>query len=416
MARLKKNVSTKPRVRGNKVIGPSFDGWENMEPAAFSKLQRSSYSFYYQDVKKEEITSSLWDWALAQGYSKKQVAVAKKGASNLSTPFIYARMLADGCPDYNERYAAYWETLPGTSGSVKPVSEYLKKSVDEMIARGEYVIEPEVEKVEKKVYKPTIQQIIFEQACEAVIDVDEWLDLFPSKAFNPSGFNVKAHFTKKNVSQAHARKILKMYEGEAQEMVELQSLKIVNSMSDHERDMAEQLKEGYQHLTAKDIKNKIAALQSVIDACNFIIDAASAKRKTRKPKQRSAEKLVKDIKYQVTFAELSLASINPIEIVGANELWVYNTKTRKIGKYVASVIDPKGTKREGSGLSIKGTTLQGFNDTQSVQKTLRKPDEKLKEFKAAGKVALRKFMDEINSVEAPLTGRLNADTILLKVL
>ena len=64
--------------------------------------------------------------------------------------------------------------------------------------------------------------------------------------------------------------------------------------------------------------------------------------------------------------------VYPTQIVGANELWVFNIKTRKIGKYVASNIDPKGMQRQGSGLSVKGTTIIGYNETESIQKTLRK--------------------------------------------
>jgi hypothetical protein len=66
-------------------------------------------------------------------------------------------------------------------------------------------------------------------------------------------------------------------------------------------------------------------------------------------------------------------------------------------------------------LGIKGTSITGFNEDLSVQKTIRKPDEKLKEFKSAGKVALRKFLDEINATDIKLNGRINEDTILLKV-
>ena len=51
-----------------------------------------------------------------------------------------------------------------------------------------------------------------------------------------------------------------------------------------------------------------------------------------------------------------------------------------------------------------------------MQKTLRKPEETLKEFKRANKVALRKFLDNINSVEIKLNGRLNADTVILKAV
>jgi hypothetical protein len=50
-----------------------------------------------------------------------------------------------------------------------------------------------------------------------------------------------------------------------------------------------------------------------------------------------------------------------------------------------------------------------------VAKTLRKPDEQLKEFAKAGKVALRTWIKDIKAVEIKLTGRINEDTLLLKV-
>jgi hypothetical protein len=94
---------------------------------------------------------------------------------------------------------------------------------------------------------------------------------------------------------------------------------------------------------------------------------------------------------------------------------VFNVKTRKLGKYVASNIDPTGSRRAGSGLQVKGTTIIGFDETQSIQKTLRKPDEQLKDFKAAGKVKLRKFLEDIATTDTKLNGRCNPDTVLLKV-
>ena len=94
------------------------------------------------------------------------------------------------------------------------------------------------------------------------------------------------------------------------------------------------------------------------------------------------------------------------DIIGAKELWVYNIKTRKLGKYVAA---------EYQDLGVKGTTLTGFSEDQSICKTLRKPEEKLKEFKSAGKVQLRKFLDEINATDTKMNGRINEETMLLKV-
>jgi hypothetical protein len=59
--------------------------------------------------------------------------------------------------------------------------------------------------------------------------------------------------------------------------------------------------------------------------------------------------------------------------------------------------------------------LTGFNTTTSVGKTLRKPDEKLKEFFKSGKVQLRKFLEDIKATETAGNGRLSLDTVLLKV-
>ena len=86
---------------------------------------------------------------------------------------------------------------------------------------------------------------------------------------------------------------------------------------------------------------------------------------------------------------------------------MFNVKTRKLGKYVAE---------EHATIKVKGTTLQFFDAKLSVQKTVRKPEETLREFKKAGKVVLRKFLDNINSVEIKLNGRLNADTVILKAV
>jgi hypothetical protein len=66
-------------------------------------------------------------------------------------------------------------------------------------------------------------------------------------------------------------------------------------------------------------------------------------------------------------------------------------------------------------LSVKGTSIIGFNENLSVQKTLRKPEEQLKEFKAAGKVQLRKFLDDIKAVDIKLNGRINEEVVLLRV-
>jgi hypothetical protein len=66
-------------------------------------------------------------------------------------------------------------------------------------------------------------------------------------------------------------------------------------------------------------------------------------------------------------------------------------------------------------LTVKGSAILGYDEHKSIQKTIRKPEEKLKEFKAANKIMLRTFIEDISSTDTKMSGRINEDTILLKI-
>jgi hypothetical protein len=298
----------------------------------------------------------------------------------------------------------------------------LDKWILELAEEGSALVEEKKaeEKTKKNVYVPTIQERIRDQSQDMIEDIDEWLEgwIADPETFDPKSFDFKKHFNKLQPSQAHARKMKTFYSDVLEDFDELERMPTagqLKKMDEHTQDQWAQLKEGYAHLKKGDIKKFRTAIDELTAALDFIIDSAKANRKPRKAKPKSATKLVEKLKYAKTDEKYKLASIDPSIIVGANELWVFNTKTRKLGKYVAQNIDPKGMGRDGTGLSVKGTTIIGFNEKESIQKTLRKPDEQLKAFKGAGKVALRKFMDEIATTDTKLNGRCNPDTVLLKV-
>ena len=168
----------------------------------------------------------------------------------------------------------------------------------------------------------------------------------------------------------------------------------------------EQLKEGYSNFSKSEIKKLIAYCDLIITDAMKISGESVQTRKPRKRKVKSPEQLVAKIKYMEKFDDLKLKSIAPKDIIGAMTLWVYNVKTRKMGCYHAS---------DAGGLSMKGSTLLNFNETKSVQKKLRKPEVMLPDVLNGGKVFLRNVIENIRAVESVMTGRLNADTILLKV-
>jgi hypothetical protein len=106
------------------------------------------------------------------------------------------------------------------------------------------------------------------------------------------------------------------------------------------------------------------------------------------------------------FPELNLVSIAPEKIVGALQVWTYNTKTKLLGVYNAD---------NAKGLTVKGSTLQNFNEQTSIGKRLRKPEIVLPNVLGAGKVQIKKILPDLTTKETNLTGRMNSDTIIVRV-
>ena len=167
-----------------------------------------------------------------------------------------------------------------------------------------------------------------------------------------------------------------------------------------------EIKEAYSNFTKPQLKKMVAYFDQVILDCQKVSGASTKSRKPRKRKAKSPEQLTAKMKFMPEFKELKLKSIVPTEIIGTMSLWVYNTKTRKLGVYHAE---------DAGGLSVKGSSILNFVESKSIQKKLRKPEQMLPEVLNGGKVFLRNVMESIRAVDSKLTGRINADTILLKV-
>ena len=69
-----------------------------------------------------------------------------------------------------------------------------------------------------------------------------------------------------------------------------------------------------------------------------------------------------------------------------------------------------------SGLAVKGSTLLNINEQETKSKKLRKPEVTVPEVMTAGKVPLRKVFDSLSTGFLKTNGRINKDTILLRVV
>jgi hypothetical protein len=270
--------------------------------------------------------------------------------------------------------------------------EFLKEVIASAINDAEPEAEEVVEGDKPKAYVPTIQDRLNEKTSELIGELEGMFD--DVVANTATKFKPYDWFQSNNVVQSQLGK----YEGLFRKRKE--ELELAQSKKD------EQVREGYSHFKAADFKRLIAWLDELLSAVDQYRGVKKATKKARVKKAPSKEKLVAKLKYAKEDKALKVVSINPADIVGSSELWVYNSKTRKLGKYVAASYQT---------LSIKGTSITGYDVDKSVSKTLRKPDEQLKEFAKAGKIALRTFMKDIKAVETKLNGRIGTDVLLLRV-
>jgi hypothetical protein len=165
----------------------------------------------------------------------------------------------------------------------------------------------------------------------------------------------------------------------------------------------EQLVEGYSNFTKRELKKFLEFVDNIVADCNQMVQTAKANRAPRKRKEVPASKQVAKMKYLKEFAELNLKSVNPTSIIGSTEVWYYNTKYKHVGVY-------KG--ENGGTLSVKGTTIIGFDIKESKRMTLRKPEEFFKGL-SLGKRALNSAIKTLKTKPAVPNGRFNEDCILL---
>jgi len=247
----------------------------------------------------------------------------------------------------------------------------------------------EKEEIKKEKPKVSIQERIQNQVYDFVSHIEGIIDDFTDSDYKTK-YDFYTQLLNIGCKSIHARKLREHYLDDYNAMVEL-----YNGEDEY-------LNEAWGHLKPKQVSKMVDFFGIIVDDLERIIKNATAQRKPRKTKQKSASRLIKNLKYQQEHPDLKLVSINPEKIVGASELWVYNTKYNRLGVYYAE--------NSVRGFSVKGCTIQDFDTETSTQKTARKPEDALSKLT---KQSLRKKMKAMKTKDQSVTGRINSQTILL---
>lgn len=360
-------VAKKPRRRRNVgVTGDVYYGKEPIHIGLVTDLQLSKALTWYnytQDPEKGQ--RWLIDYLERDGQAKSSIKCIKRLNPKRIIPTVFwmAKMLLNG------------------SKFDKQTQKRFELQVKSYMNLGNTIRDPDEPVVKEK---PNIQERIKEKGHGVIGDLEEAYDKY---VLEGEKFSLYDYLQKNTVSPQIVGMIREYY------------TRVLDDLND----------------TNKEVKASFG--RDRLKQARFLDDwmadldrygsnrKATKVRKPRKKKEKLAVDVVKRIKYLKEFKPLKIVSINPAEIVGSQQLWVYNTKYKQMNVYNAA--GP-------SGLSMKGTTITGFSKEDSEVKTLKKPQEQINKLLSGGKIVLRKFMEELKTKGRVPNGRINAHCVLLR--
>lgn len=380
-------------IRQNKGrdLSPKWDGASEWEGNKFTRFFHEAMAWYRLEKSGKELKPQVINWMAQNGYDRSDIEAFKKTKDNRCslTMGSIAACLLRGMPEVHAGF-----------NDGKDTGQWLRTQIATVVSDGKDDIDDSEEAkpvVKAAVYVPNIQERLKEAAGdmseELDIAIDNWI--MDPENFDPKAFKIVSLLRGKGCKSAHARFIKAYFKSGHDELLELAS-----------GNADEQLREGYKHVSRKNVKKLIEFYELIAAACEQIAAEAKILKKPRAKKVKPAEELVKKLKFLVTDPKLGITSVPPQGIIGAQAAVVYNAKTRKIGVYIATT---------SAGLNVKGTSIIDFT-TKSFQKTLRKPADQIKEFKEQNtQRRVTDWFGKIKATETVMNGRMNADIMILKV-
>lgn len=330
---------------------------------------------YFTDNKQAK--TFLLEYMQGVGRSKEEIALIKSLSDSQmqSQTGKLARMMSRGYKPTDEVRERFIEQFKELLSKAKQNAE--ENKVEDA---------PDVPKV-------SIQDRIREKASEEMAELDGMIDDFIANKCK-TNIDMENYLKSRNMSSIVAKRVCEAYIDQSKEI------------ADTIAGVDEQLVEGYSHFTKPELKRYKEFLDSIIVGANKLSVDNKPVRKKRKVKEKPASVVVAKMKYLKEFPELNLVSIAPEKVVGATQVWTYNTKTKTLSVYNAY---------NALGITVKGTTLQNFEEASSISKRLRKPEVAIKEVLTGGKIVLRKVMEKLTTKESAANGRMNDDTVIVRV-
>jgi hypothetical protein len=386
-ARAFKRYEFKVRAEDLKFKGPE-PVWPTTYPPEWDRKGNMSdgLNWYNYVCDAKDRRRFLEDWIHVRRESTRigdLKTLSRISDKHMTTTYAHlARMDIMGFPVHDQDRELIWK---------KVVEGYNKSKPDHAIE--------DVFKNPAASNQETVQDRMNRQVAEVVSDIEDVLfDVLNDKQQLGSSAQV---LNKIKLSSQHYKKLAQRLEPLVLEFKELKEKRVKHSKL---VDQDTQLLEGYNWISSRNLRAGSSFLEDCLDTCRRLMTERQVER-VRKQRPVDKNKLVRKFKYLAESKEPKLTSISPVDCLNVSEVWVYNTRTRKLGVYYSEFP---------GGITIKGSQFVGIVTHSSTQKTLRKPSEQLAEFLKIPKSQNKKYFDKIKGTETKLKPRSNENTVILK--
>jgi hypothetical protein len=359
--------------------------WKDVETKEhYDKKLSSALNFYNYYLDRDDYLPIIHDYMVVKGYDKKDLSLIKhvpKTAGEVSITGKLCRMFNQGAPnyyDYEQRVTSNIKILLNAATAAKGAKE--AQPVDTNVKP-----KPNVHEIMKEKVRTTV-------LCELEGMLDQWTT--DTKA-SVKKFPVATILRGENIPVSATGDIKEWLTRQRDEYKEAYDK------------TCPQMIEGYSYLGRPALRNRIKALDDMLNELVLYKTSKAAARKPRVKKAKSAIKQVARLKYLKESKDHSIQSCDPTRIIGANTFFVFNTKYRRLTVFKA---------RNRDGFIVSGTSIKDFDEDTSFAVTLRKPGDYLPIIAAKTEKQIEKALNELKTKRKSANGRINQDTILIRAL
>ena len=302
-----------------------------------------------------------------------------------------AKQLGKVPDSYFPRTAAWVARMLTRGIKVKQESvQYMNTAIDSALQN---VVEPKANRA-AKVAQPSVRDLMIAKSKQLFEDIDGFIDDYGFTVTDAS-FSVFDYLQKNNIPAKYSSVLIDRYAPYLEE--------IVTAVQKTDPEVVE----SYSGISKKEMMYRVNFFTTLIQDLERYGSVTKTIRKQRKPRTISVDKKLKHFKYMKEDQNFKIASINPEKIIGAQELWCFNSTSKTLTVLRA---------QDRAGLNIKRSSIVGFDPNTSVtMRTGRKTEEIINSCLNGGKIVLRKLMDQLKK-PAKLQERITDKTVLIRVV